>query len=50
MNKPEAHKTLVTAFRALDAEQRARLLRHAEAGTPICCGASMEWYFHNGGG
>lgn len=38
MNPTEAHAVLVKSFRALDDEQRARLLRHAEKGTPICCG------------
>lgn len=42
MDKKEAKTVLVTAFRALDPEQRARLRKHAEAGTPICCGKEAE--------
>lgn len=52
MNSTEAHAVLVKAFRALDDEQRARLLRHAEKGTPICCGDKAEELYdpESGGG
>lgn len=45
-----AHDTLVRAFRALNDEQRANLLWHADAGTPICCGESWGLFVREADG
>lgn len=37
---------LTKAFRALPAAKRARLLWHAEKGTPICCGEDASFYYN----
>lgn len=39
MTQNDASAVLHAAFAALPGEQRARLRRHAERGTPILCGA-----------
>ena len=44
-------EVLTRAFRALTAEQRANLLWHVNAGTPILCGDQSDvWTDGNGGG
>lgn len=50
MDATEAKAVLVTAFRALDDAQRARLRKHAEAGTRICCGHEHYFFWCRGGG
>lgn len=50
MNKAEAKKVLGEAVRNLGRVRYARLLRHVERGTPICCGERYNAYFDSGAG
>lgn len=47
MTKRDAKSILVRAFSALPPPDRARLLWHADRGTPVCCGARALQYTDN---
>lgn len=46
MNHALAVAALKRSVRALDDDHRARLRRHLQGGTPICCGEVMASYFY----